>query len=469
MASTHVVVGGGIAGMLAALLIAQRRDGQRVALIEVEGAVGGLLRSFDYGEYGHFDYGTHIIAETGESGLDALLFGLLPEDEWLVLEGNRRDLAGLYFNGRLQHNSLYMDLRALPPLAKAECLAGLQAAIDSREKAEPADAYGYALARFGEPIARRAIGPAVEKLFGRPAASMDRFATVLTSMERVILHDEAPFRELMKFDALRARVAYPEQRNLPARWASGKRSFYPKRYGMYRVIDALAERLRTSGVSILTRTKITQLKVAESRVEAATLDRAGTLETIEDVESVSWTIALAGLLPLLGSTVPLHGLDKPLKTVVVNLLLDRAPDMGDLYYFYCYDAGFKTFRVTQYTAYCPGALRAGGHPISVELLLGSDSPADAEAHEKIAADELSCMGVLKPGTRIVFSRAEALATGFPMPSLRNMQFLDGLRDQLRALGIVNLRTLGILSEPRLFFQRDVAMQTYRALAGALAA
>ena len=72
--ASHVIIGGGITGLLAAHVLAQRKDGRSVMVIESADNVGGLLRSFDYGEFGHFDHGTHIMAETGETQLDKLLF-----------------------------------------------------------------------------------------------------------------------------------------------------------------------------------------------------------------------------------------------------------------------------------------------------------------------------------------------------------------------------------------------------------
>ena len=39
--------------------------------------------------------------------------------------------------------------------------------------------------------------------------------------------------------------------------------------------------------------------------------------------------------------------DKPLNTIIVNLILDRLPDeMKDLYASFCYDNTYHTYRIT---------------------------------------------------------------------------------------------------------------------------
>jgi phytoene dehydrogenase-like protein len=55
MPDTLVIVGAGIAGLTAAWLAAEREPGARIVVVEQAGEPGGLLRSFDYGEFGRFD------------------------------------------------------------------------------------------------------------------------------------------------------------------------------------------------------------------------------------------------------------------------------------------------------------------------------------------------------------------------------------------------------------------------------
>lgn len=461
MPRNFVVVGGGITGLVAALLLAERKVG-KVTVVEREPSLGGLLRCFDYGVYGRFDYGMHNMYETGIPELDDLLFGLLPRNDWQILEGRNRDLAGLFFQGKLQRHSPYPDIRSLSEAERDVCFRDLIKQIGSGTPTDESSAYVYAKSRLGAGIADFVIGPAVEKQFRRPAAEMDVMATMITTMNRVVMFDEGPTGDLMKSDLIRDRVAYPEQRNLPVEYASGKKAYYPKQYGMYRVIDALLQRLRTLNVSIFTSTQVKRVVQEDSKVVSMTLISDGTEQEFKDVSTLVWTTGFVGIAPLIGLEIKGLPFDRPLRTVVVSLLISKPLDVGDLYYFYCYDKGYDTFRVTNFGGYCDGAARARGYPISVELLVEGDQ-ATAEMLVEQAVAELRRFGVLAAGTEFIFRKAEPLASGFPMPTVKNIRSIGTLRQRVGGRELKNLIVLGILSEPKLFFQRDVLAHTFSAL------
>lgn len=461
--ASHVIIGGGITGLLAAHVLAQRKDGRSVMVIESADNVGGLLRSFDYGEFGHFDHGTHIMAETGETQLDKLLFDCVPDGDWLILEGAKRDLAGIFFDGRLQLNSIYMDLRNLPTPILSGCVGDFMLNLGRHQSHQFHDASAYAISRFGESIANRAVIPSVEKLFGVEASKLDPMATMLTSMERVILFDETSSCDLMNSELMRDRIAYPEQRNLPSHWASSKRSYYPKGFGMHRFISGLRLTLQRLGVKIFTNASLQKIEVTKGQVSSLQILHEQEYLKIGNVASCCWTVGAPQLTKLLGLKVSPTGLDKALRTVVVNLLVDKAPATGDLYYFYCYDKGFKTFRVTNYSNYCGNAPRQGMFPLSIELLVDSQLADDSVGLLRTAITEIKALGVLDESAKITFSKVEVLANGFPMPTTRNLRYLDDVREAIQDCGLTNLYMLGIFSRPRLFFQRDIMIHTYRTL------
>jgi hypothetical protein len=191
------------------------------------------------------------------------------------------------------------------------------------------------------------------------------------------------------------------------------------------------------------------------------VEHGGSKRTISP-EKMVWTSGLPALAQLLGLDMSDYRFDPPRKTVVVNLLLRQPPQMGDLYYLYCYEPGCHTFRITNFTGYCEGAPRAGGWPVAVELLLDSPLP-DAEGMKRLTLDELKRFKVIASDEEVTFSAVEPLATGFPMPSVNNFKALSDLRASIAATKLVNLTLLGILSEENVFFQRDVLAQTWNKL------
>ncbi len=460
MQQTDVVVGAGIAGLVAALVLAERQ-GRKVIVVERETEAGGLLRRFDYGQFGVFDYGMHNMYETGVPELDALLFGLLPPDEWQMLEGTRRDLAGVVYNGRVQHNSPFPDLRGLAQEDWDACVAGLFTAVESAQNDRANNAWDEAVARLGTPIAKL-IDSALRKQFGKPATELAPFASHLTTLSRVVLFGEKTFGDLIESSMLRDRLAWPEQRTLPSKWASGRKAYYPRQYGIYRVIDALLARLAASDVEVLTNAQVKGVKLANGRIDSVELVHAEVARTIGEMGDLVWTSGLPVLAQQLGTIQPGMRFDAPRKTVVVNLVLRQPPTMGDLYYLYCYEQGCRTFRVTNFSAYCENAPRAGGWPIAVELLLDAPLPSTDEIR-RIALDELAQFGVIIGDADVMFSAVEPLAAGFPMPSVVNFAGMADIREGIRDLGLSNLTLLGIMSAENVFFQRDVLSHAWNTL------
>lgn len=462
-----VIVGGGISGLIYALFASEKFPDASVYVIEKEASAGGLLRAFDYGKHGYFDYGMHNFLETGSAELDEVIFNLLPEEEWQILSGNKRDLAGVFCNNNLQTHTPYIDLRGLGNEKYNECISDFFIHLDKTSKrpqesmAQELNAYSFFTQRFGKKIAEYTLLPAIEKIHKMSSHDLDYMATIFTPMTRVAMFDEPLVRELTNTKILRDYIAYVDQRNLPLERSSGRSGFYPKKYGVYRVIAALVEKLKTAKVQILNETSLSKIEYNKSGVTELTFNKGEETLKLGDIKKVVWT----SNIPLLGKLLNLSftGLkyDKPLKTIVVNFLLSKPLKMDGLYYFFCYDKDFHTYRVTDFTAYCEGAPRDGTFPVSLELLIDEEHLRSISSVEELAEKELFKFGITEEGTRVVFSKAEVLDSGFPRPTCNNIFAVKNIRQQIRQLDIKNLDLLGVLSEDNLFFQTDVLMDTFR--------
>ena len=99
-----VVVGGGISGILSAILFGQRN--KKVVLVEKEKELGGLLKSFQAKDNIWFDYGTHLLGETGVKELDDLLYGEINSNNYNIFEYPK---AGNFFY-KLNETSSHFNL-----------------------------------------------------------------------------------------------------------------------------------------------------------------------------------------------------------------------------------------------------------------------------------------------------------------------------------------------------------------------
>lgn len=461
-----IIIGSGISGLLRAYYLASKKKTD-VVIIEKNQEVGGLLRKFDYGdEYGVFDHGMHNIMETGIPQLDEFIFSLLDKEDWQILEGENRDLAGIYFSNTLQKNTPYFDLRNLEKHEYEKCLFEFFSNLDEKSSqgnfSTDFSAADYAKHRFGDYIASKTIIPSVEKIFQKPAHDLDYMATILTPMTRVALYDSPLLDDLIKSDVLRSKLAYSPQKDLPLKLSSGRKAYYPKKYGMYRVIDALVSKLKELNVEIKLSTELKEINFENNCVNSISILSHGQLIELDNIQDFIWT----GNIPFLGRMlgVDFTGLkhDKTLKTIVVSLLLDKPLDMDGLYYFFCYQKGFHTYRLNDFNAYCSGAKRKGLYPISMELLMSEDQINKSKlSFEEIAIDELNKFGILQFETKIVFAKAEPLESGLPMPSKNNINAIKNIRKQIIGMNFSNLEIIGILAEDNLFFQTDVLRDVFQ--------
>lgn len=452
--AAHIVVGGGLNGLMLADLLAG--PGAEVVVVESEPNCGGLLRSFDYGAPGRFDYGTHILSQTGEPALDAYLAGLLPVQDWNFLRGGKRDLAGLYFRGRLQLHSSYPDLTRLPPPAYAACLADFFARLSDDDGADAVSAGDYLARRFGPVIGGEVAGPLVERFGRAPAAQLDRLAARLVPLNRMAMFPAEACRDLVGTRRIGPRVAYVDQRDIPAAERSTLAAFYPRRRGLQQVIDALVARLAGKGVRILCGKKVLSLRQEASGVSVAL--EGGNAPLAAD--RVYWTANPLLLAGALGVKVRYDQMDRPLTTVLCHYLVRQPSALADLYYAYCADPGFATYRVTNYAAYCPDDETGKGTPLTCELLLSDEElaarPGDFAA---VGHAELVRMGIAGDEAPL-FARAEVLKYGFPRPTLRNAAEFARLRGEIAALAGERIAMLGIGAREGRFFMVDVLRDTF---------
>lgn len=451
-----VVVGGGIAGMLSAYFLSLKTD-KKVCLVEKSPKLGGLLKSFDYGKYGHFDYGAHNILKSGIEELDRAIIGLLQRDEWTTtsaINGQKRALTGVYFKDRLQAYSPFVDLREMEDID--ELKIDFLNHFEESKSIDNSSAYTYAKSIFGSKITDRYIEPIFHSLYGVSSKKMDYMAMYLTPLTRVGLFNQKIMDDLLCASNLSKHLAYPDQMVLSPQYFGTKETYYPKNYGIYRVIDKLEEKLREQGVEILLSSTVERINYTQNHIESIVING----ETAESIDHLFYSAGLNSLHKLLGvQQDEVKSFDRAPKTVITNLLIDKELKLDDLCYLYNYDDKYQTFRIDNYIKYCENAKREEGYPVSVEMLLADESLSKERISENVVK-ELRALKVLDEGSNINFIETEILEYGFPLLTVNNINVLDKIREEIEGLGLENLKTIGVLSNKDLFFESDIKKDLY---------
>lgn len=457
MNASVIVVGSGISGLLAAVISA--RKNRKTILLEAAPQVGGALRTFDYGSFGRFDYGMHNVLVPETAGLKELLEEFVIDPRWNPLRGNKRDLAGIFWQGNIQYGTPYPMVSSLPENVYREGMAPFINQLLSNENG-CLSATELSQNRFGKIYSEAIVEPILEKIFYCKATELHRTAADIVPLKRLGLFNETLALDLLNTEIFRARIAFPEQRRLPEEKSSGRSAYYPRQMGISLIVDQLLESFVANGGEVIVSSFVKGLGFNDDSSVDVSIESSGSLCTLRATEGIIWTAGPWGLCKALGISTPTKR-DAPPSTVLVNMVLKKIPSaLKDLYYLYCYDAGFRSFRITCYSNFCPEFQRSGGYPLSVEMLYPLNPQIDSQGVQNDCLQELAQMGICNKSD-VSFIQVEHLREhGFPMPSLDNVAGLGEMQKKLTNQLPKNVLFTGIQSREGLFFQTDVMIDTY---------
>lgn len=434
--SPTIVIGAGMAGLLAALFVKKRHPQNRVILVERSAQAGGDYREVALEGFGRCDRAMRVIYETGIPEFDELLHGLLPEKEWHVLPDNRKDVVGLFWRGGLQRHSPYVDLRRLPESVQRQCEEEiLHCAGNGKHLVPDPNAMEYLRERFG-PTAGGYVAQALEKLYSVPASAMHPSATHHPAMNRVVLYGEDAMQPVLQDDSLRARIAWPQQLTLPIKRQPPQCGLYPRRFGMNGVIDAALAQVRQRGVEVRFNREVASLAITGNTLSAVRLDDGTVIENPALVIAANGLPASVRLLR--GEGAPAPDAPAPPRSWMVFVRTPEPPNMGNLYHFFCFDERFSAFRVTNYSNYCPAARNEHGYPLCVELWSDETDAATAIGR---ATRELREMNIVNGGG-IVAQAAIPAPNTHALCSMESVRQLRALREEIKARSPENMVTIG---------------------------
>lgn len=450
----YVVVGGGIGGLVAAFALRQKHPSSHITLIERNTQLGGVLAGVEYPDHGlYFDMGTHIFQETGLPELDAILLSAVHKSDLLHFPVGEGDIAGVVFSGRLQENSCFPDLRGAmidPDIAKALRLhIGAKGDLPGIDRLKPA--LQTATGRFGKVFTDRVVAPTLARAFGCEAQHLAGFALELAGWSRVVLDDLAEWSKRITEERYRALVAVPDQRELPKSMHHGRRSYYSRHRGTRAFIDGISAGLRDKGVEFLCGATITSMKLDSRRINL--IDQYGG-ERALTADGIVIATGVIGAAQLLGIDLESKGFARPMPHWVINVELEDLCE-SDLCYVNGFDESSDWYRVTNYRAFSGDY---NDRRLTIEVV-GRDGIDPITWPKKLAA-QLRSIGLIQSDD-IRFANVLKLGSGFPAPTVRNMQALAGLGAELNAMMPDGVMLGGLGSRSGLFFQNEVVSDIYR--------
>jgi len=394
---TVVVVGGGIAGMVSALLLSRTADS--VCLVEKEDRLGGLYRSFRNESGLTFDCGTHLLRQTGINELDDLLFAGVRGSDWKVFETLH---AGGYFGGVLNSESPFVDATRLPTRVYQEGMIELLERVEASHcpltlKEQLQQIYGPCLtANLFEPILRKYYGCSLDSLVPN--------AHHIMGLARILGFTPLASREIKKSSVYDGKIGFHSFRE----GAGNLRSFYPVTGGVESWIELLRSQMEESG-NIIVRCgeSVRHVEHDHGAVRRVQLDGGETI----GCSHLVWSVPVALLLKACQADIPGRPPQVRLTTHLFHFAFDR-PFLTDVHYVHCHEPSMRTFRVTLYPN-MQGAT-TGSYHLTAEVLSTLGEQSD-ELLPHVQA-ELKQMGIVARAAVREFSRAESLPGGFPLPT-----------------------------------------------------
>jgi glycine/D-amino acid oxidase-like deaminating enzyme len=407
-----VVVGGGVAGLLASLL--EARSGRRVVLVEAAAELGGLLRSRAL-PTGHFvDHGTHFMADTGVHELDALLRGLLAPDEVNEFAPIR---AGTFAFGRRNDACASLDIRGLG--RELEALIVSEALCSSETPSDSPTLRHRVEQLFGPTAQREVFEPILRKLTGVTNEELDPDALKLFSLARLVALDPAAARRLKATPHGDARFGYhtnEEGRN-PAV------AYYPRSGGIGRWTRGLVDAVRAAGVEVRLETLVKRVcREADGRILLGLSDG-----TELPTSRLVWSVPLGMLLRALGEEA---GPPPTLRASLIEHFVFDRPFVSDAHYLHAYGPDVRPFRVTLYPNFTRSA--GEGFACTVETLLDPKTAVDARASLEETQRELARMGLLALGAQLLHAESHLERAAFPVLTPAYRKLLASQRRRVEA-------------------------------------
>lgn len=448
-----VVLGGGISGLIAALLVRESDSDGSIIVFESSERLGGAVAGSQF-LGSDFDLGTHIFQETGVNRVDGLLRQAVGEANLNVMDSSEGDRAGTIVDDRIYQDTQYLNLSELNRDLAIHVVDHVTQGASSVEALSFSGVRHRPIATvanswFGRHTTDSILLPTISKWFGDPEP-LSGFALELANLTRLQAANESVWQHHARSRWFRMRIAYPDQKRLPLEFRHTRKSLYPRYGSSQKFVDGLKKMCIFSNIKIATKTRLSHVDLVTRRASISG-------------ETLSGQLSFRRLVSTLGplSTVSLIGggtgvqADR-VETRIVNHLLSSPTD-SDLCYLYVHTRNTPVFRITNYRAF-------SGHSDDRRLTTELISPAQLTDDRVILEAEKILYGSgLLNGNSKVKSEIVPYPGGFPRPTVAMFgAYLAASRD-LEPLTSDDFVVSGVGAAGSVFFQNEVLLHLHSKL------
>ena len=414
------MLGAGPAGLTAAYVLAGR--GERGAVFEADGAVGGLAKTVELGGY-RFDLGGHRFF-TKLRPVERLWEDLLG-DELLT----RPRLSRIYYRGKFFSYPLKAeDAVARLGLWESALCAGsyLRTRLRTRKPAETFEE--WVTSRFGARLYDAFFRSYTEKVWGIPGSE------IRSEWAAQRIKDFSLFKALLSIVGL-------ERGNVTTLIEEFR---YP-RLGPGQMWDAFREHVEARGIPVHLGHRCVAVRHRDSRVESIVVATNGH-EVEHPVDGVVSSIPLSELVLALDPPAPeeVRAAARRLRyrDLVVVALMTSDPEPFPDNWIYVHDPGTRAGRVQNFGAWSPDMVRPGTTCLGVEYFCfeGDDIwRLPNEDAVELARSELTRIGLIEAAS-VIDGVKIAVPKAYPMYDRYYREAVAMLRGYLA--GFPTLQTCG---------------------------
>lgn len=406
-----MIVGAGVAGLTLGHEL--QRAGHSVTMIELLPEIGGLARSFNYGDF-WFDLGPHRF-HTENPRVDGFIRQTLGDN---LVEIPRR--SGVWFFDRLHEWPLQSS-----SLFKIPKRYLLRAGFDlvRRHKPTSESFEDFVLSRYGRTIYELFFRPYTEK-FIKYRCDQLHSSWAKAGINRAVIDKRSEVGGLWK---LMSKTLFPEKVDTMF--------VYPKYGAIATYSNNLGEKITGMGGRILTDTRIESFRLDGDRV-AACVDSHG---ESHEVDHIFWT----GKLPTLQRLLELENPElEYLSSIFLNFMVDGELD-HDYQWIYYGGPDLVFSRASFPTLFSPHTAPEGKHGICVEVACIEGDGVWKNPDWKLGdvRSQMLKVGLLKRPNDVDDVRIEKVKNTYPIYTMGYQDRRSSAQEKMRAK-VKNVNLLG---------------------------